>query len=376
MEVKGLRALVCLLVVVACSGVLAPVAPATADAGTQPVLRQVQADDGGTDTNGTVQLEDADRIHIDVAIAENGSAQVTTDYQFYPDDNGSMAEWESLDANITNNTAWYIAEERRGWNETLTEGENATDREMNISNVSIETEMDSQPEEIGHAKVTFQWSEFAHVEVNQIEAGAALSGFTLSNETTLQFRWPEPYTVYETEDGPQVTPSPDERSNRSVTWEGETNFPDDQPRLVLMKNGDSATTQPSADGGPAMPWVVVVLALALLATVAVAGWLRSRNRARTGGTDGGTDTAWRTDGAAEPDSSAAQTPPPELLSNEERVLRLLEQRGGRIKQQEVVSELDWTEAKTSQVVGELRENDEIEVFRIGRENVLSLPDDE
>jgi len=47
-----------------------------------------------------------------------------------------------------------------------------------------------------------------------------------------------------------------------------------------------------------------------------------------------------------------------------------------VKQQEVVSELDWTEAKTSQVVGDLREDDEIDVFRIGRENVLALPEDE
>lgn len=47
----------------------------------------------------------------------------------------------------------------------------------------------------------------------------------------------------------------------------------------------------------------------------------------------------------------------------------------RIKQQEVVAQLDWTEAKTSQVVSGLREDEDIEVFRIGRENVLSLPDD-
>ncbi len=375
MEVRGLRALVCLLVVVAWSGVFVPVVPATADAGPQPVLRQVQADDGGADTNGTVQLGDADRIHIDVSLAENGSAQVTTDYQFYPDDNGSMAEWESLEANITNNTSWYITEERRGWNETLTEGENATDREMNISNLSVETDTDPQPEEIGHAKVTFQWSDFAHVEMNWIEAGAALSGFTLSNETTLQFRWPEEYAVYESDGEPQVDPSPDERSDRSVLWEGETNFPDDQPRVVLIKNGDSATEQTPADGGLSMPWMVVFLALVLLATVGIVGWLRSRNRPGDG-TDGGTDVAWRADGSSAADSSMVETPPPELLSNEERVLRLLEQRGGRIKQQEVVSELDWTEAKTSQVVGDLREDDEIEVFRIGRENVLSLPDDE
>ena len=375
MELRGLRALVCLLVVGACVGAFALV-PATADPGSQTVLRQVQADDGETASTDPVHLEDADRIHIDVAIAENGSARVTTDYQFYPDDNGSMAGWESLAGNITNNTAWYVAQERQGWNETLTKGENATDREMNISNLSVETDTDPQPEEIGHAKVTFRWSNFAHVELNRIEAGAALSGFTLGNETTLQLRWPEEYEIYEAEGEPQVSPSPDERSDRSVKWDGETNFPDDQPRLVLIKNGDSATAQPSTGGGPPMPWVVVTLALALLAIAGVAAWLRSRHRPLRGGTDGGTDTAWRTDGSTEADSSVTDSPPPELLSNEERVLRLLEQRGGRIKQQEVVSTLDWTEAKTSQVVGELRENDEIEVFRIGRENVLALPDEE
>ena len=44
-----------------------------------------------------------------------------------------------------------------------------------------------------------------------------------------------------------------------------------------------------------------------------------------------------------------------------------------MKQQQVVQELGWTDAKTSQVVGNLREEEEIEVFRIGRENVLALP---
>jgi hypothetical protein len=39
----------------------------------------------------------------------------------------------------------------------------------------------------------------------------------------------------------------------------------------------------------------------------------------------------------------------------------------------VVQELDWTDAKTSQVVGNLREDGDVEVFRIGRENVLALP---
>ena len=68
-----------------------------------------------------------------------------------------------------------------------------------------------------------------------------------------------------------------------------------------------------------------------------------------------------------------ETPPEALLSNEEQVLKLLRDNGGRIKQQRVASELDWTAAKTSQVIGGLREDGDLETFRIGRENVVTLP---
>jgi uncharacterized membrane protein len=62
-----------------------------------------------------------------------------------------------------------------------------------------------------------------------------------------------------------------------------------------------------------------------------------------------------------------------LLSDEEQVLSLLEANEGRMRQQAVVAELDWSETKTSEVVGELREAEAVEVYRLGRENVLSLP---
>jgi len=47
-----------------------------------------------------------------------------------------------------------------------------------------------------------------------------------------------------------------------------------------------------------------------------------------------------------------------------------------MRQQEVVAETGWTEAKTSQVVGEMREAGTIETFRLGRENVLKLADED
>ncbi|POG55384.1 helix-turn-helix transcriptional regulator, partial [Haloferax marisrubri] len=82
------------------------------------------------------------------------------------------------------------------------------------------------------------------------------------------------------------------------------------------------------------------------------------------------------DADAGDDDGDEPSPPPELLSNEERVLRLIESRGGRIKQQEVAGALDWTDAKTSKVVRGMRDEGTIEGFRLGRENVLRLPEDD
>jgi hypothetical protein len=86
------------------------------------------------------------------------------------------------------------------------------------------------------------------------------------------------------------------------------------------------------------------------------------------GTDDGEPTAG---GGATGDET-----PEELLSPEERVLRLLERNGGRMKQKRVTEELDWSAARTSQVVGNLRDEGDVESFRLGRENVLKFPDDD
>ncbi|WP_449406625.1 helix-turn-helix transcriptional regulator [Natrinema pellirubrum] len=64
---------------------------------------------------------------------------------------------------------------------------------------------------------------------------------------------------------------------------------------------------------------------------------------------------------------------PELLSDEERVLRMLKQNGGRMKQASIVSETGWSNAKVSQLLSQMDDDDEIEKLRIGRENLITLP---
>ncbi|WP_225935325.1 DUF7345 domain-containing protein [Halobaculum magnesiiphilum] len=77
-----------------------------------------------------------------------------------------------------------------------------------------------------------------------------------------------------------------------------------------------------------------------------------------------------TDGAAEPEEDL------ELLSDEERVERLLDAHGGRMRQGTIVDETGWSDAKVSQLLSAMADNGRVEKLRLGRENLISLVDDD
>ncbi len=65
----------------------------------------------------------------------------------------------------------------------------------------------------------------------------------------------------------------------------------------------------------------------------------------------------------------------ELLSDEERVEHLLGQNGGRMKQAKIVTETNWSNAKVSQLLSSMDDEGRIDKLRIGRENLITLPDE-
>lgn len=66
---------------------------------------------------------------------------------------------------------------------------------------------------------------------------------------------------------------------------------------------------------------------------------------------------------------------PDLLSDEERVVRLLRANDGRMKQATIVKETRWSNAKVSQLLSSMAEEGTIEKLRIGRENLITLIED-
>jgi hypothetical protein len=98
--------------------------------------------------------------------------------------------------------------------------------------------------------------------------------------------------------------------------------------------------------------------------------------AATAGPPPGTDEADPETDEAESETESESEPDFDLLSDEERVEYLLEQRGGRMKQANIVKETGWSDAKVSQLLSSMADAGRVEKLRLGRENLISLPDEE
>ncbi|EMA34585.1 helix-turn-helix transcriptional regulator [Haloarcula japonica] len=310
------------------------------------------------------QSVDADVVVMTADVDTDGTADWTVAYRIRLDDDNATQAFEDLRADIQANPSAYTDRFKNRMQRTAGAAENATGREMAIENVTVSAREETFGQTYGVITYRFQWTNFAGISDDHLEIGDALSGLFLDSETSLTVRWPADYQA------DSVAPQSDERGNASVTWRGQQTFAESEPR-VSVSPGDPA----GGDGGNGL---LVGGILALVGIIAGAYALR-RYGVLGGGEPAEPPASMVDSDDSEPEPAAgtdadAGTPPVELLSNEEQVLQLLESNGGRLKQQQVAGELDWTDAKTSQVISGLRDEDKVETFRIGRENVVTLPD--
>ena len=327
---------------------------------------------------------DPDAVVLRADVDESGTAAWTVEYRLRLDDENTTEAFESVQSDVEANASAFTTRFADGMGRTVASAENLTGREMGLVNVTVSANRQTFGQEYGVITYRFTWTNFATTDGDRIRAGDALSELFLDSETALVLAYPDGYGVE------RVEPRPTENRSEAVVWRGPVDFGPDEPRLVAAPGA-------GGDGGsdgmvPLVAGAVVVL------LVVVGGAYLSRERtgdvppsagepadaadgAASGGAAAGAgsaaaaggDDATDDDGADEVEDEPAE-PPEELLSNEERVIKLLNDSGGRIKQQRIAEEFDWTDAKTSQVVGNLRDDDAVETFRIGRENVVTLPE--
>lgn len=331
----------------------------------------------GVPAGGFEQMDvDPDDILIEVAVEPDGDAVWETQYRIRLASDDEEQAFEDLRADVESDPAAYTGRFGDRMSSTAAVAENATGREMAVTNTTVTAERRELPQSYGVLTYRFEWRNFAAVDGDRLVVGDAIDGLFLDETTSLIVSWGDGYRLGD------ASPSPAETRDGAVVWQGPVDFTEGQPRVAIEPEGRST--------GP-----LLFIALGLLAAVvAVIGYRRrpwespasssppdAPGATVNGPTDDGTGsepegdtTEPENDGDADGEPDAAAPVDGDLLSNEEQVLRLIEANGGRMKQKRVAEELDWTAAKTSQVVTGLRDEGDLDGFRLGRENVLSLPD--
>lgn len=357
-----------------------------------------------TERTGEPELEHDD-ITIQIAIDADGTATWTVEYLIRLDDEVAEIAFEGIQTDVEENEAAFLAPYANHVNETVDAAADITGRSMDAHSFAVSTDVQPIPQSVGILRYEYVWENFAHVDGDDVEVGDAIAGFYLGEETSLLIEWKPTLTLQ------NVVPAPDDTREHGVIWNGqESAFIGEEPEVSLTTaqppddmdedhadetdetDETTATDDPDepADGADLedestllAPITILGIAGVVVLIGGLAGALVWRRRTDAGilglltGARRSKGEQSHSGGKADApgDDRDSSTADEELLSNEERVMQLLDRHDGRIKQKEIAEELDWTSAKTSRVVNSLQEMEKVEVYRLGRENVVTFPDE-
>ena len=269
------------------------------------------------------------------------------------------------------------------------------DREVVVIEDPAEMDLDNEtdgepPAAVGELRLTFVWTEFLDADGENLQLGDALTTpddgtwlRSLEADQRIELMTPQGYTVSGTPGA--AVPLRD----NAVIIEGPRVFEGDDRVVVVYSPTETGTD------GTTPPWTLLAGAIVLGALLVAAGLVGYRRvgPVESGGEPGDPSTAAPQNGQGENTPGRTTRSDPHendgdgtndegatedlsLLSDEERVERILERNGGRMRQAEIVAETGWSDAKVSQLLSAMADEGRVEKLRLGRENLISLPDDE
>jgi len=384
------------LLLLASALVCSAVAPGAAGTGDAPEAAPDGA--GAVGSAGSASLGaptllqgfEADRTSFRITVYENGSAE----WRFRYEKGLNESEREDFEAFAEefneNETELYTNFRKRA--QWLTDnGSTATGREMSAENFDREARtegLDPQSRTLGVVEMSFRWEGFVQVrDDGRLETGDVFQGgLYIGPDQELVFSAGPNLVFAEAlpEDGRVVSAGTLAESD-AVTWSGERSFNDGRPRVVLTDEAAAGPTATTADtatateppAGATPGWLFPVGVLLVVVVVGGGAAVAYRGGALSSDDDGGLATGSAGSGGGAGAAGAEAEPAvgvteAELLSDEEQVVNLLEDNGGRMKQVDIVEETDWSKSKVSMLLSDMENDEEISKLRVGRENIVSL----
>ncbi|MFP9191113.1 helix-turn-helix transcriptional regulator [Natronosalvus vescus] len=319
-----------------------------------------------------------DSTTFTITVHEDGSATWTFRYERDFVGNDSEEEEEAFEDAFED----FESEETELYTRFIDQAESLvsigtaeTDREMEATNFNRSAAVEQRLNRIGVVEMSFTWTNFAQVEDDEIIVGDVFDGaFNIASDQDLVIESDSGLTFSQMQPDGEFNGASLEGSS-SITWQGPFQFLDGQPRVVLER--DAASSNEAA--GSVMErftdasslWLVlgaVLLVGITLTAIAVAA--RRYDQSGADESDTVDEQSATADAAATP--TADPIPDDELLSDEDRVVSLIRDNGGRMKQVNIVDETGWSKSKVSMLLSEMESDGTISKLRVGRENIISL----
>jgi hypothetical protein len=366
-----------------------------------PELAEIVAvpPDAGAEVAGPpgpeIAAVEADTVEFRITVFENASARWRFTYTRVLENDTERQQFEAFAEEFERNETTAYRDFKRLARGLTASGRNATGRDMEATDFSRSAGLggDCVTKQCGTITMGFTWASFAVEDDQRLVVGDVFgTGLYLSSDqqlvvvagSGLAFDSVTPDTYNDPE-----TPLAE---RRSITYQGEVRFSDRRPRVVFLPADEAGTTTTTTtttstdgtdtgtspttatgdrEGGLPLALLGSLLVVAVVATAAFAYW-RSGDTAttETGGDDGPVGPGATAQG--ESVSGEPAVPDEELLTDEDRVLSLLEDNGGRMKQVDIVDETGWSKSKVSMLLSDMEDHDEISKLRVGRENIISL----
>ncbi|MFC4438399.1 MULTISPECIES: helix-turn-helix transcriptional regulator [Natrialbaceae] len=378
----GVVVLVAVVVLAGISGPMILVGVGTANsAGPQQPSGEDTVSTASTAASDDVDSQDFDSTTFEITVHENGSATWTFRHEQRLEDAEAERNFDTFAEEFeSEETGLYDRFTNQA--EALTEtGSEMTDREMEATDFNRSASPEHGLNTMGVVEMSFRWEGFAEVEDDRIVVGDVFRNMYISEDQSIVIV-PDGNLVFtEAEpDGEYTSNSLTDAS--SITWNGEQEFLDERPRVVLQDADDvggsgSGNTGPS-NSGTELSSVSVLLGIVVLTLgIGVAAlWYRTQQSGDETTSAEPTETPPAAASESEPetddDADTNVLPEDELLTDEDRVLKLIRKNGGRMKQVNIVEETGWSKSKVSMLLSEMESEGNISKLRVGRENIISL----
>lgn len=314
-----------------------------------------------------------------IEVSETGTARWTIQIRTRLDTDERVEEYTAFQTRFRNDTEQYLGGFRTRMRGVVAGAANVTGREMRATNFTASTSIQEVPRRWGVVTYEFTWTNFAAQQSDRLVVSDVFEGgFFIAANDTLQVVSPAGYEITRTD------PAPASRDDGRVTWSGREDFADGRPRIVFVPatgQSQDAEREPgtSGDGAPFDAVGVAVLGLlgvGVLAVVAIVVYRRTSDRAGAADATGASAGDRASTSSDPPPDSEDATPTSPVLTDEERVVELLEANGGRLRQAAIAEEFDWSASKTSRLVGTLADEGVVEKLQLGRENLVALVDED